>query len=122
MLSQRQLKVGEMVKHALVQVMLHGNFLYEYLGKEVSVTISQVKVSPDLRHATAYVLPLAEFDEETFMNALEEASPMIRKFLSREINSLKYVPRVIFRFDDSFEKANKINLAINRALNKVSAE
>ena len=116
--SQRQLRVGEEIRHALSDIFLKEGF-YTPEGREIMLTISEVRISPDLRNATVFSLPLAGEDKDDIMLHLHELEPRIRHLLSKKIR-LKYLPKLIFKEDLSFENAQNIGTLIhqNASLNK----
>ncbi|MFN3075459.1 MAG: 30S ribosome-binding factor RbfA [Alphaproteobacteria bacterium] len=104
--SQRQLRVGEELRHALAQVMERTEFRDPAL-EGVVVTVTEVRVSPDLRNATAFVLPLGGGD----VGAVVEGLRRVKSFLRREITQavrLQYLPDLSFEADHSFEQARHI--------------
>lgn len=105
--GQRQLRVGEEIRHALSSIFLRGE-LYEPELREASITVSEVKVSPDLKNATAYVMPLGGSNREQVLSALRELAPNLRGMVGSKIH-LKFTPRLSFRLDDSFDEAHRIN-------------
>jgi ribosome-binding factor A len=108
--SQRQLKVAEMVRHALSYLFLNNeiqDFEESLLG--LSITVSEVRVSPDLRVATVFVLPLGGSNNpDHFISLFTPLVPRIRQLLSQRI-SMRYVPDLIFRFDQTFDQVKKID-------------
>ncbi len=105
--TQRQLKVGEEVRHIIVDTLQKGRFHDEALLDARTITVTEVRVSPDLKHATAYVLSLGGRDMEDILPALNEASSYFQKQINLNIR-LKNVPKVHFVKDESFEQADKI--------------
>jgi ribosome-binding factor A len=105
--SQRQLKVGEEIRHALSEILLRGDVHHPDLV-DSSITVSEVRVSPDLRNATAYIAPLGGQNKERILKALGESCGEIRHQVTRKI-VLKFSPRISFRLDNSFDEANRIN-------------
>ena len=105
--SQRQLKVGEEIRHVLATLLSRGE-LGNPLIDDASVTVSEVRISPDLKNATAYMLPLAGKNKEQVREALNDESGTIRYLLGKKLH-LKFVPRITFRVDDSFENASRMN-------------
>lgn len=105
--SQRQLKVGEEIRHALSEVFMRGELHTANLG-DTSITVSEVRISPDLKNATAYVLPLGGYNKENVLASLNDNASSLRKLISSRVY-LKYAPRVTFRLDESFEQASRIN-------------
>lgn len=109
--SQRQLRVGEEIRSALAQIFMHGETHNPILDGS-SITVSEVRISPDLKNATAYVMPLAGSNKEPVMTALKENASRLRGMVSRKI-ILRTSPRIVFKLDDSFEVANRINVLLN---------
>ena len=104
--SQRQLRVGEEIRHALVRVLGRGD-LHDPLLSEANVTITQVEVSPDLKNATAFVVPLGGSHMGEIVQALNRAAGYLRGQLGREIH-LRYTPRLGFEPDLSFDHADEV--------------
>ncbi|HEX9770611.1 MAG TPA: 30S ribosome-binding factor RbfA [Kiloniellales bacterium] len=104
--SQRQLRVGEEIRHALVRVLGRGD-LHDPLLSEANVTVTQVEVSPDLKNATAFVVPLGGSHIDEIVGALNRAAGYLRGQLGREIQ-LRYTPRVVFEPDLSFDRADEV--------------
>ncbi len=105
--TQRQLRVGEELRHALSTVLLRGE-THELELEGVQVTVSEVRITPDLKHANAYVMPLGGQNAEALVKLLNEYAPTIRHHVTRRIN-LKYSPKFRFRLDQSFDEAQKID-------------
>lgn len=110
--SQRQLRVGEELRHALVEVLTRANFRDPDL-QAVSITVSQVQASPDLKHATAFVVPLAGREMDAVVKALNRASAYLRGEVGRLIR-LRHVPELVFAADRSFEHASRIDAALRQ--------
>ena len=108
--SQRQLRVGELIKQSLGQIFLRGEAKVPTLETK-NITVTEVRMSPDLKNARAYVIPLGGKDTEKAVNALTEFSYLIRKALSKKIN-MKFLPKVSFIGDKSFDYAEKIEKLI----------
>jgi len=104
--SQRQLKVGEEIRHALSELFLRGD-LSDPLIDQASVTVSEVRISPDLRNATAFILPLNGKNQEAVLTALSDQAGVIRTLATRKLH-LKFSPRFHFKLDHSFETASHI--------------
>ncbi|HUG61455.1 MAG TPA: 30S ribosome-binding factor RbfA [Methylomirabilota bacterium] len=105
--SQRQLRAGELVRHAVAELLSRG----EVMDAEVTalmITVPEVRMSPDLRNATVYVTPLAGGDPKTAVKALERNKRWIRGQVAHKV-SLKYAPDLVFRFDDRFEESARID-------------
>lgn len=106
--SQRMLRVGEQVRAAITQVLQRGEVRDEVIEKTV-ISISEVRMSPDLKMATAYVTPLGVKDHETVIAALNKHAKYIRGRLGNQLRQLKYMPEVRFRDDTSFDNYQKID-------------
>jgi ribosome-binding factor A len=102
--SQRQQRVAELVRHALAEVLARGDIADPVLSAHV-VTIPEVRMSPDLRLATAYVMPLGGQDEAAVIDALARNAKALRMEVSRRLKSLRYAPDLRFRRDETFEMA-----------------
>ena len=112
-LGQRQLRVGEELRHALAEV-LGREELRDPVMQGVSVTVSEVRVGPDLRHATAYVMPLGGRDVGEILAALNRAAAFLRGRVSRMVN-LKFAPTFVFKADTTFDEASKIEALLRKA-------
>ncbi len=105
--SQRQLRVGELVRHALVEVLARGD-VQEPALDGVIVTISEVRVSPDLRHATAFVAPLGGGDPAPVVAGLTRCRKFLRGEVGRRMTT-KFTPDLKFEPDQSFDEASHID-------------
>lgn len=105
--SQRQLRVGELVRHALADVLTRGEAQDEVLASH-PVTVPEVRMSPDLRLATVYVMPLGGRDQQAVLAALERNKKYLRGEVVRRVN-LKFAPELRFRIDDRFDEAERID-------------
>ena len=110
--SQRQLRDGEMVKQSLGQIFLRDEAKVPTIETK-NITVTEVRMSPDLRNARAYVIPLGGKDTEKIVNVLTEFSHLVRKALSKKID-MKFLPKVSFVSDKSFDYAEKIERLIQR--------
>ena len=108
--SQRQLRVGELIKQSLGQIFLRDEAKVPNIDTK-SITVTEVRMSPDLKNARAYVIPLGGKDSDKAVNILTEFSPRIRKVLSKKVD-MKFLPRVSFVSDKSFDYAEKIEKLI----------
>ncbi len=106
--SQRQLRVGEQVRAAITQVLQRGE-IRDPLIEATVIAISEVRMSPDLKLATAYVTPLGERDHAALVEALNRNARAIRKYISPMLRQMKYMPEVRFRDDTSFDNYQKID-------------
>jgi len=105
--SQRQLRVGELVRHALADLLQRGEIHDEVLASH-ALTIPEVRMSPDLRLATIFVMPLGGKDVEAVLAALDSHKRYIRGEVARAVN-LKFAPEVRFRADTTFDEALRID-------------
>ena len=105
--SQRQLRVGEMLRHALADVLRRGDIRDTDLNG-VSVTITQIKPSPDMRHATVFCEPLGGQNAKQVIAALNKHKGYLRGEMGREI-AMKFTPELRFVEDESFAEAQKID-------------
>ena len=110
--SQRQLRVGELIKQSLGQIFLRDEAKVPILETR-NITVTEVRMSPDLKNARAYVIPLGGKDSEKIVNVLTKFSHLIRKALSKKID-MKFLPRVSFISDESFDYAEKIEKLIQK--------
>ena len=108
--SQRQLRVGELIKQNLGQIFLRDEAKVPSLETK-NITVTEVRMSPDLKNAKAYVIPLGGKDTEKTVNILTEFSHLIRKALAKKID-MKFLPKVYFVGDKSFDYAEKIERLI----------
>jgi ribosome-binding factor A len=106
--SQRQLRIGEQVRHALSEVLQRGEVRDDLLQAAV-LSISEVRMSPDLKIATAFVSPIGAADDEAVVEALNRHARFIRGRLSPALRQMKYMPEVRFRLDTSFENFARID-------------
>ncbi len=105
--SQRQQRVAELVRHALAEVLQRGDIQDDVLTKHV-VTIPEVRMSPDLRLATAYVMPLGGRDEKPVLDALNRNRKALRTEVAHRVN-LKFAPDLRFLRDETFDEAARID-------------
>ena len=104
--SQRQLRVGEEMRHTLSAILSRGDLRDPDL-QDVSITVGEVRVSHDLRTATAFVLPLGGQDGQAVLEALRRATPFIRGQIGKAMR-LKFTPTLKFEYDGSFDHAEHI--------------
>jgi len=109
--SQRQLRVGEEIRHALATIFERDQVRDPDL-EGVSVTVTEARMSPDLRNSTVYVLPLGGGDTETVISALRRAKPYLRGQVARAVR-LKRVPDLDFRADVSFDQARHVDALLS---------
>ena len=110
--SQRQLRVGEMIKQSLGIIFLRKEAKVPNLETN-KITVTEVKMSQDLKIAKAFVLPLGGENADEVVNILKEFSFLIRKVLSKKI-TIKFLPKILFAKDESFEYAEKIEKLIKQ--------
>ena len=108
--SQRQLRVGEMIKQSLGQIFLKGEAKVPTLETN-NITVTEVRMSPDLKNARAYVIPLGGKDSEKTVDLLTNSSHLVRKVLAKKIH-MKFLPKISFISDKSFDYAEKIEKLI----------
>ncbi|MEX0589727.1 MAG: 30S ribosome-binding factor RbfA [Xanthobacteraceae bacterium] len=104
--SQRQLRVGELIRHALADVLARGETPDEALASRV-ITVPEVRMSPDLRLATIYVMPLGGRDQAAVVAALERNKKFLRGEIVQRVN-LKFAPEIHFQIDERFDEAERI--------------
>jgi ribosome-binding factor A len=107
--SVRTLKVGEAMRHVLADVLARGDIRDDVLEKHI-VSVSEVRVSPDLRHATAYIMPVgvSAADQEAVLRALNSHAKQLKGELARRVNT-KYAADIHFRVDESYAEAARID-------------
>ena len=106
--SQRQLRVGEQIKQIIAEVLTRGDFYHEALINAGHITVGEVRVTPDLRQAKAYVMSLGGENMDEIIPALNEESQSFSKEINR-VSNMKFTPKVRFVRDESFEEAQKID-------------
>ena len=110
--SQRQLRVGELVKQNLGELFIRNEAKIPSINSKL-ITVTEVRMTPDLKVAKAFVLPLAGKETKKTIDLLKEFSYIVRKALSKKIE-MKYLPRISFIEDQSFEYAEKIEKLIKQ--------
>ena len=110
--SQRQLRVGELIKQSLGQIFLKEEAKVPTIMTR-NITVTEVRMSPDLKNARAYVIPLGGKDSEKTVNVLTKFNYLVRKALSKKID-MKFLPKISFVNDKSFEYADKIEKIIKK--------
>ena len=105
--SQRQLRVGELVRHAVADLLTRGD-VHDPVLEGHLITVPEVRMSPDLRLATVYVMPLAGRDADAVIAALERNKKFMRGEIARAVN-LKFAPDLRFHIDDRFAEAERID-------------
>ena len=123
--SQRQLRVGELVRHAVAEILAHGNVHDADLEGHI-ITVPEVRMSPDLKLATIYVMPLGGRDTDVVIAALERNKKFLRGEIAHRVN-LKFAPDIRFHADERFDEAERIEKllrtpAIQRDLKREDGE
>ena len=104
--SQRQLRVGEELRHLISNALLRETF-YDQIIENNNITITEVNVSPDLKNAKVYIMPLGGENKFEVLDSLNKANGRIKKLISNNIN-LRQTPKLQFRIDETFEYAKNI--------------
>jgi ribosome-binding factor A len=103
--SQRQLRVGELIRRTLAQVLAQGDVHDPELNR-LSITVGEVRTSPDLKIATAYVLPLGGHGQEEALELLDRNKPELRRVVGKRLG-LKFTPDLRFRTDETFDRMDE---------------
>ncbi len=106
--SQRQLRVGEQIRHIIAETMARGHFHTEALMDAGRITVAEVRVTPDLKQAKAYVMSLGGENMDEILPALNAEAHVFQKDIGRQ-QSMKFTPKVRFVRDESFDEAQKID-------------
>ncbi len=109
--SQRQLRVGELIRHKLAEMLSRGDIHDDVLASHV-ITVPEVRLSPDLKLATVYVIPLGGADTKEVIDALNRHKRFIRGEIAHAVN-LKFAPDIRFRRDETFEEASRIDALLD---------
>jgi len=104
--GQRQRRVAEELRHLMAQILRNGDYRDPVL-REASITVTEVRISPDLRNAMIYVTPLARGNAAEILPALRRSTPFLRGLVAREW-ALRYVPNLTFALDETFDQADRI--------------
>jgi ribosome-binding factor A len=104
--SQRQLRVGELIRHELADMLSRGE-VHDPILQAHMITVPEVRMSPDLRLATIYIMPLGGRDEDEVLGALDRNKRYVRGEIARRVN-LKFAPEIRFRIDERFDEAERI--------------
>jgi ribosome-binding factor A len=104
--SQRQLRVGELIRHELAAMLSRGD-IHDPVVEAHMITVPEVRMSPDLRLATIYIMPLGGRDVKDVVAALERNKRYVRGEIARRVN-LKFAPEIRFRIDERFDEAERI--------------
>ncbi len=105
--SQRQLKVGELIRHGLAEIFSRGDLLDEVVNRQ-SVTVPEVRMSPDLKLATAFVMPLGGEEAKELVDQLDKHKRYLRGELAKRVR-LKFMPELRFALDTSFDTSRHID-------------
>ncbi len=105
--SQRALRAGELIRHAVADILSRGE-VHDPIIETHLITVPEVRMSPDLRLATIYVMPLGGPDEKEVLGALERNKRFLRGEIARRVN-MKFAPDVRFRIDERFDEAERID-------------
>ncbi len=111
--TQRQLRVGELIRRTLSDLLLRGD-IHDAELAAMSITVGEVRMSPDLKVATAYVLPLGGKNKEGALRALRENRHEVRRAVSKVL-TLKFAPEVRFAIDETFDRMDETNRLLNSA-------
>src|SRR5216684_1301698 len=110
--TQRQLRVGEELRHVLAQLLRPGE-LRDPALRDASVTVTEVRVSPDLRNATAFVMPFAGANAGLIMAGLKRSAVFLKGRVARTVE-LRQIPNIVFALDDAFDNAARIAALLAR--------
>jgi ribosome-binding factor A len=105
--SVRLLRIGEEIRHILAGILSRGDIYDEVLAKQ-SITVSEVRVSPDIRHATVFVKPLGGFDEAEVLAAFKRSARFLKGEVGHKLRT-RYIPELHFLIDESFAEAEHID-------------
>jgi len=109
--SQRQLRVGEELRHALAQLLRPGE-LRDPALHDANITVTEVRISPDLKNATAFVMPLAGSNTGEILAGLKRSAPFLRARVARTVE-LRQAPNLTFAFDTAFDSAARISALLH---------
>ena len=113
--SQRQLRVGEELRHLISKALLRESF-YDQIIEDNSITITEVNVSPDLKNAKVYIMPLGGENKFEVLDSLNKSNGRIKKLISSNIN-LRQIPKLQFKIDETFEYAKNIENILQKIKN-----
>jgi len=111
--GQRQLRVAERIRHILADIMREDKMHDPVLANSNMISITAVEIGPDLKHATAYVMPLGGKNAAAIVEALNRAAGFLRSEVGPQLD-LRYTPKISFRIDNSFDEAEHINNLLNQ--------
>ena len=113
--SQRQLRVGEELRHLISNALLRESF-YDQVIENNTITITEVNVSPDLKNAKVYIMPLGGENKLEVLDSLNKSNGRIKKLISSNIN-LRQIPKLQFKIDETFEYAKNIENILQKIKN-----
>lgn len=116
--SQRQLRVGEELRHALATILNRGDSNEEALF-DANITVTEVRISPDLKNATAFIMPLlggkvGGKNADEILAALKRAKPFFRHQIAKQLNNLRVVPDLKFLLDTSFDAGQRMETLLSK--------
>ena len=114
--TNRQLRIGELIRHSIAEELLKG-FYIEGLSSQLSVTVTEVKLSPDLKKATAFIMPLAGKNSKEIIKALDGLAPRLQGKVSRSLG-LRHTPEIKFENDNTFDNVDRIETLLKRVSKK----
>jgi ribosome-binding factor A len=106
--TQRQLRVGELVRHALADILSRGQVVDPDLDGKI-ITVPEVRLSPDLKIATVYVMPLGGKDGQKIVKALARNARFMKGLIGKQMRDMRSIPDLRFRFDEMFDEASRID-------------
>src|SRR5277367_119954 len=110
--AQRRRRVGEELRHVLSQI-LHGGVCRDPALREANITVTEVRLSPDLRNASVYVMPLGGANAAEILAGLKRSTPFFRALVAGQL-SLRYAPALVFALDSTFDQADRISALLSR--------
>lgn len=110
--GQRRRRVGEELRHVLSQILSEGRCRDPAL-REASISVTEVRLSPDLRNASVYVMPLGGANAAQIIAGLKRSTPFLRALVAAEL-SLRYAPALVFALDSTFDQADRISARLSR--------
>jgi len=111
--SQRQLRLAELIRHAIAEALTRGEIIDEVITRNV-ITVPEVRMSPDLKVATVYVMPLGGKDGEAVIKALAQNAKFLRGLVTRRV-TMKFAPNFRFQLDTTFDYATKVDGLLRKA-------
>jgi ribosome-binding factor A len=105
--GQRQLRVGELIRHALAEALQRGD-IHDPAFEGVIVTVPEVRMTPDLKNATVFIVPLGGKGGDDIIDAFERNSRYLRGVVAKKVN-LRFAPELRFRLDQSFDEGDRID-------------